>query len=227
MDGRGFDPTRVDVSARLGTSELWQWHNSSNRVHPMHLHGMLFRIVERSTGVVHAGRARLEGHRSACAGETVTIQPWFMPVQGTLRVPLPQAGARRQGDDAAAGGGQVRRRIPVLARRCARARRRGRRLRPPRGHGGRDRLARPLGPADLADPARRQGGLELRRHDAAAQPVAASANWVRNVPLTSPAPPGDARSRPRRVHVRLPAPRELDDRQDHRRQLRRRRPRRR
>ena len=32
---------------RLGTTELWQWHNPSKRVHPMHLHGMLFRIVER------------------------------------------------------------------------------------------------------------------------------------------------------------------------------------
>ena len=47
---------------RLGTIELWQWHNPSNRVHPMHLHGMLFRIVERSTGRRPPGRARLEGH---------------------------------------------------------------------------------------------------------------------------------------------------------------------
>ncbi len=46
---RGFDPARIDARPKLGTSELWQWHNPSNRVHPMHLHGMLFRIVERST----------------------------------------------------------------------------------------------------------------------------------------------------------------------------------
>ena len=62
LAGRGFDPSRVDVRPRLGTTELWQWRNPSNRSHPMHLHGMLFRVVERSTGVVPPRRARLEGH---------------------------------------------------------------------------------------------------------------------------------------------------------------------
>ena len=66
--GNGFDPMRIDVRPRLGTSELWQWHNPSNRVHPKGLHGMLFRIVERSTGVAPPRRARLEGHDRRAAG---------------------------------------------------------------------------------------------------------------------------------------------------------------
>jgi spore coat protein A len=80
--GRGFDPTRIDVRPRLGTTELWQWHNPSNRVHPMHLHGMLFRIVERSTGVVHPGERGWKDTIGVQPGETVTVQPWFAPYTG-------------------------------------------------------------------------------------------------------------------------------------------------
>ena len=79
---RGFDPARIDVSPRLGTSELWQWHNPSNRVHPMHLHGMLFRIVERSSGVIHPGERAWKDTIGVLPNETVTVQPWFTPYTG-------------------------------------------------------------------------------------------------------------------------------------------------
>ena len=80
--GRGFDPSRIDVRPRLGSTELWQWHNPSERVHPMHLHGMLFRIVERSTGVVHPGERGWKDTIGVQPGETVTVQPWFAPYKG-------------------------------------------------------------------------------------------------------------------------------------------------
>ncbi len=80
--GRGFDPTRVDVRPRLGSTELWQWSNPSKRVHPMHLHGMLFRIVERSSGVVHPGERGWKDTIGVLPGETVTVQPWFAPYSG-------------------------------------------------------------------------------------------------------------------------------------------------
>jgi spore coat protein A, manganese oxidase len=79
---RGFDPNRIDVSPRLGTSELWQWHNPSNRVHPMHLHGMLFRVLERSSGVVHPGERGWKDTIGVLPGETVSVQPWFIPYAG-------------------------------------------------------------------------------------------------------------------------------------------------
>lgn len=79
---RGYDPDRIDVRPRLGTSELWQWHNPSNRVHPMHLHGMLFRIVERSTGVVHPADRGWKDTIGVLPGETATVQPWFTPYTG-------------------------------------------------------------------------------------------------------------------------------------------------
>jgi FtsP/CotA-like multicopper oxidase with cupredoxin domain len=80
--GRGFDPTRIDVRPRLGSTELWQWSNPSQRVHPMHLHGMLFRIVERSSGVVHPGERDWKDTIGVLPGETVTVQPWFAPYSG-------------------------------------------------------------------------------------------------------------------------------------------------
>ena len=79
---RGFDSARIDVRPRLGTTELWQWHNPSNRVHPMHLHGMLFRIVERSTGVIHPGERAWKDTIGVLPGETATVQPWFAPYAG-------------------------------------------------------------------------------------------------------------------------------------------------
>jgi spore coat protein A len=79
---RGFDPARIDVRPRLGTTELWQWHNPSTRVHPMHLHGMLFRIVERSTGIVHPADRGWKDTIGVLPGETATVQPWFVPYPG-------------------------------------------------------------------------------------------------------------------------------------------------
>ena len=48
----------------------------------MHLHGMLFRIVERSTGVVHPGDRGWKDTIGVLPGETATVQPWFTPYTG-------------------------------------------------------------------------------------------------------------------------------------------------
>ena len=82
IDGRGFDPNRIDVRPRLGSTELWQWRNLSNRVHPMHLHGMLFRVLERSSGPVHPGDRGWKDTVGVLPNETVTVQPWFVPYAG-------------------------------------------------------------------------------------------------------------------------------------------------
>jgi FtsP/CotA-like multicopper oxidase with cupredoxin domain len=82
---RGFDPNRIDVAPRLGSTELWQWHNPSNRIHPMHLHGMLFRIVERSSGVIHPGERSWKDTVGVLPGETVTVKPWS-PLTASVRM---------------------------------------------------------------------------------------------------------------------------------------------
>jgi spore coat protein A, manganese oxidase len=73
MGGRGFDMERVDIRTRLGTSERWQFVNPSNRVHPMHLHGFLFRVP---------GFSGWKDTVPVRPGETVTVQPWFAPYPG-------------------------------------------------------------------------------------------------------------------------------------------------
>ncbi len=60
---------------RLGTSERWTL-NPSNRLHPMHLHGFLFRVLE-PRGV--------SGWKDTIAvrpGETAQVRPWFDPHTG-------------------------------------------------------------------------------------------------------------------------------------------------
>ena len=76
IDGRSFDMERVDMRIRLGTSERWTFVNPSNRVHPMHLHGFLFRVLEP------AGVSGLKDTIAVRPGASVTVQPWFDPYPG-------------------------------------------------------------------------------------------------------------------------------------------------
>ncbi|MFV0462408.1 MAG: multicopper oxidase family protein [Nostocoides sp.] len=46
IDGRVFDPQRVDVSARLGTVEEWTIANTSVMDHPFHLHVWPFQVTD-------------------------------------------------------------------------------------------------------------------------------------------------------------------------------------
>jgi spore coat protein A len=83
ISGKDFDPTRVDVRPGHRTSETWTFTNRSNRVHPMHIHGFLFRVLQRSSGPVNAGeRLGWKDTIGVLPGETVTVLPWFGPYSG-------------------------------------------------------------------------------------------------------------------------------------------------
>jgi spore coat protein A, manganese oxidase len=83
INGREFDHARVDVQPRLGTTERWTFVNRSNRVHPMHIHGFLFRVLSRSSGRVHPGdRLGWKDTVGVLPNETVTVQAWFAPYAG-------------------------------------------------------------------------------------------------------------------------------------------------
>jgi bilirubin oxidase len=47
INGKTMDMSRVDVSARLGTTEIWTVENLVGMDHPFHLHGFRFQIIER------------------------------------------------------------------------------------------------------------------------------------------------------------------------------------
>ena len=83
INGKDFDHARMDARPRHGSTERWTFVNRSNRVHPMHIHGFLFRVLERSSGPVHAGdRLCWKDTIGVLANETVTVLAWFAPYSG-------------------------------------------------------------------------------------------------------------------------------------------------
>ena len=82
MSGLGFEMDRIDARARLGTTERWLWVNNSHRAHPMHIHGVHFRVLDRTEGPVHAGDRGWKDTVNVAVGETVIVQPRFAPYAG-------------------------------------------------------------------------------------------------------------------------------------------------
>ncbi|HJR46015.1 MAG TPA: multicopper oxidase family protein, partial [Actinomycetota bacterium] len=48
INGKPFDPNRIDARPRLGDTETWTFQNSSSVTHPMHLHLVRFQVQERN-----------------------------------------------------------------------------------------------------------------------------------------------------------------------------------
>ena len=48
INGRTMDMRRVDITARLGTTEIWQIENVVDMDHPFHLHGVRFQVLDRA-----------------------------------------------------------------------------------------------------------------------------------------------------------------------------------
>jgi FtsP/CotA-like multicopper oxidase with cupredoxin domain len=48
INNRHFDMSRVDVTTRLGATEIWTVENLVGMDHPFHLHGFQFQIIERN-----------------------------------------------------------------------------------------------------------------------------------------------------------------------------------
>ena len=52
IDGKSFDPARVDLTSRVNQVEQWTIENRSSMDHPFHLHGTQFQVVSRTRGGV-------------------------------------------------------------------------------------------------------------------------------------------------------------------------------
>lgn len=48
INGKVFDPNRIDVKPRLGDTEIWTFRNLSNVTHPMHVHLVRFQVLDRN-----------------------------------------------------------------------------------------------------------------------------------------------------------------------------------
>jgi len=81
IDGKAFEPGRIDSMARLGTTEEWTIRNDSMMDHPFHLHVWPFQVVGRS-----GGQALDPGWKDTVnvpAGQSVTIKVTFADFAGT------------------------------------------------------------------------------------------------------------------------------------------------
>jgi bilirubin oxidase len=50
IDGKSFDPARIDLTSRVNQVEQWTVENRSSMDHPFHLHGTQFQVVSRTRG---------------------------------------------------------------------------------------------------------------------------------------------------------------------------------
>lgn len=51
INGKIFEMERVDETVSAGTTEIWKFDNSAgDEIHPMHIHGVQFQVLERTGG---------------------------------------------------------------------------------------------------------------------------------------------------------------------------------
>jgi blue copper oxidase len=51
INGKAFNMNRIDFSVNAGATEIWTFDNStSEEIHPMHIHGVQFQILDRTGG---------------------------------------------------------------------------------------------------------------------------------------------------------------------------------
>lgn len=48
INGRRFDPQRIDIDGRVDTVELWELENRGGMDHPFHLHAYPFQVLSRN-----------------------------------------------------------------------------------------------------------------------------------------------------------------------------------
>jgi spore coat protein A, manganese oxidase len=82
LSGLGFEMDRIDARPALGTTERWLFVNRSHRKHPMHLHGVHFRVLDRSSGPVPTWERAWKDTVMVDLDETVVVQPRFAPYAG-------------------------------------------------------------------------------------------------------------------------------------------------
>ncbi|MFH8612646.1 multicopper oxidase family protein [Streptomyces sp. NPDC018029] len=84
MDGKMYDPARVDANIRFGASEIWTVTNTNARVpHNFHMHLVQFRVLERGGKPPAPGETGLKDTVIVAAGETVKLQATFDSYRGS------------------------------------------------------------------------------------------------------------------------------------------------
>jgi bilirubin oxidase len=76
IDGKSFDPARIDLTSRVNEVEQWTIENRSSMDHPFHLHGTQFQVESRTRSGVTAAEPYLAWRDTVnvAAFETVILK---------------------------------------------------------------------------------------------------------------------------------------------------------
>lgn len=79
MNGKAFDPNRVDYQIKRGTTELWRIHNGDAAPlnHTFHIHLVQFRVVDRGGAPLLPVDAGQKDTVFVTSGNSVTVQATF------------------------------------------------------------------------------------------------------------------------------------------------------
>ncbi|WP_214759701.1 multicopper oxidase domain-containing protein [Exiguobacterium sp. s146] len=81
IDGKQFDPDRIDINVRQGSTEVWEIYNREDMMggmtHPFHVHGVQFRILERDGNPPPDNERGWKDTVAVAPGEKVKIEMTF------------------------------------------------------------------------------------------------------------------------------------------------------
>ncbi|TCI42169.1 copper oxidase [Exiguobacterium sp. SH3S2] len=81
IDGKQFDPGRIDIDVQQGTTEVWEIYNRKDMMggmtHPFHVHGVQFRILERDGNPPPDNERGWKDTVAVAPGEKVKIEMTF------------------------------------------------------------------------------------------------------------------------------------------------------
>ena len=77
INDKTFSAKRVDARPRLGTVETWTFDNVSHMPHPMHIHLVMFRVLDRNGVPVSGGESGWKDTVVVNSNETVRVAMKF------------------------------------------------------------------------------------------------------------------------------------------------------
>ncbi len=82
INGKQFNHSQVEFEIPQGSIELWTYTNTSSTAHPMHIHGVQFRVISRSSRGIEPWETGLKDTVLVLPNEVVTILIHFTAEPG-------------------------------------------------------------------------------------------------------------------------------------------------
>jgi len=83
INGQPFDSKRIDARPKLGSVEVWRFTNPSPMMHPMHVHDVMFQILDRDGQPPAPEEAGWKDTVHVPAGSAVRVIAKFVDYTGT------------------------------------------------------------------------------------------------------------------------------------------------